>query len=61
MGQIEAIVDFEVAEMIRFYGTIVGTEGVSEEIKTLCNTNIMKLLNKIQPKVVELTGKIITK
>lgn len=61
MGQIEAIVDFEVAEMIRFYGTIVGTEGVSEEIKTLCNTNIMKLLNKIQPKVVELAGKIITK
>lgn len=61
MGQIAAIVDIEIAEMIRFYGSIVGTEGVSDEIKTLCNTNIMKLLNKIQPKVVEMTGKIITK
>lgn len=61
MGQIEAIVDFEIAEMIRFYGTIVGTEGISQEIKDLCNTNIMKLLDKVQPKVTQLTGKIITK
>lgn len=61
MGQIAAIVDIEIAEMIRFYGSIVGTEGVSEEIKKLCNANILKLLDKIQPKVVEITGKIITK
>jgi len=59
MGKIDAIVDFEVAEMIRFYGSIVGTEGVSDKVKKTCNDNIEALLKVVQPKVTQITSGII--
>ena len=55
--EIEAITNFEVAEKVRFYGSIVGTEGVSKEIQDLCNKNIMRLLQSIQPELDNITAK----
>ena len=49
MGQIEPIIDFELAELVRFYGSIVGTEGVSEDVQKICNENIKAALDKLQP------------
>lgn len=46
---IEPIIDFELAELVRFYGSIVGTEGVSKEVQTICNENIKAALDKLQP------------
>lgn len=46
---IEPIIDFEIAELVRFYGSIVGTEGVSEEIQKKCNKNIFSLLETLEP------------
>ena len=55
---IDQIVDIEVAEMIRFYGTLVGTPGMSDANNKLCNDNIAKLLAAIQPKVGKITAKV---
>lgn len=60
MNSIKGIVDFEVAEMVRFYGSIVGTEGVSDKIKDICNNNIEALLKTVQPNVTKITSGIIT-
>lgn len=46
---IEPIVDFELAELVRFYGSLVGTEGVSEEVQKICNKNLKIALEKLQP------------
>ena len=54
---IDQIVDVEVAELVRFYGSIVGTEGISKEIQKLCNDNIQVLLDAIQPKIAKVTAK----
>lgn len=56
MGQIEQITNFEVAEKIRFYGSIVGTEGIDQQIKDICNGNILKLLQAVQGDVDKLTA-----
>ncbi len=61
---IEPIIDFEIAEMVRFYGTLIGTTGVSKKVQEMCNINLEKLLETMQPSVNKLTaGKagIITK
>lgn len=57
----EGIVDFEIAELIRFYGSIVGTPGIEDRVNVLCNDNIMKLLKVVQPKLIKLTSGIIIK
>lgn len=54
---IEPIIDFELAEQVRFYGTIVGTTGVSEKVLEHCNKNLLKLLEAIQPGTDKLTAK----
>lgn len=61
---IEPIIDFELAEMVRFYGTLIGTPEMSEEVTNLCNKNLYKLLQTLQPSVDRFTARksgIITK
>lgn len=58
---IEPIVDFELAELVRFYGSIVGTEGVSEEVQKICNKNIQLALEKLQPNFEKTMKRIGTK
>lgn len=61
---IDTLVDYELAEQIRFYGSLVGTTGVSKEVNEICNKNIIKLLKAMQPSVDKLTAQkagIITK
>lgn len=53
---IEPITNFEIAEKVRFYGSIVGTEGISEDIQKLCNKNIMRLLEAVQPELDKITS-----
>lgn len=48
---------FEQAELIRFYGSIVSTPGISNDIKDICNTNILKLVQSVQPAVDKVTAK----
>lgn len=52
----EQLINPLVGEAIRFYGTIVGTPGVSTEILEMCNKNIKKLLDTIEPKLRSLTA-----
>jgi len=58
---IEPIIDFELAELVRFYGSIVGTEGVSEEVQKICNENIKAALDKLQPSFKKTLQRIGTK
>lgn len=53
---IEPIIDFEIAELVRFYGSIVGTEGISKDIQDQCNINILRLIDTLQPKLDKLTA-----
>jgi len=57
MGQIEPIIDYELAEQVKFYGTLIGTTGMSEDVLKLCNKNLLKLLQALQPGVDKLTAK----
>lgn len=64
MAQIEPIIDYELSEMVRFYGTLIGTTGMDAAVIALCNENLLKLLQAMQPGVTKLTAKkagIITK
>jgi len=58
---IEPIIDFELAELVRFYGSIVGTEGVSTEVQKICNENIKAALDKLQPSFKKTLQRIGTK
>lgn len=48
---------FEQAELIRFYGSIVSTPGITDEIKAICNENILKLVQSVQSAVDKVTAK----
>lgn len=53
---IQPIIDFELAEIIRFYGTLCGTLGVSEDVQKICNKNLKKLLETLQPSTDKFTA-----
>jgi len=56
MGQIQEIMDIQLAEQARFYGTIIGTTGMSEDVLKICNKNLVKILQALQPGVDKLTA-----
>lgn len=47
---------FEIVESIRFFGSIVGTEGVSKEVKEKANDYLLKLVNSLESSVNEATA-----
>lgn len=47
---------FELVESIRFFGSLVGTAGLSEENNRLANEYIYKLLEAMRPSVNEATA-----
>lgn len=40
--------DYEAAELVRFFGAIVGTTGVSEKVQGLCNEYLEKILETMK-------------
>lgn len=48
---------FELVESIRFFGSLVGTEGLSQDNNRLANDYIQKLLLAMEPSVNEATAK----
>lgn len=47
---------FEVVESIRFFAQLVGTEGVSHEVKDKANDYMLRLMNALEPSVSETTA-----
>lgn len=47
---------FEIVESIRFFASLVGTEGVSDEAKRTANGFIEKLLEALAPSVNQTTA-----
>lgn len=47
---------FEIVESIRFFGSIVGTEGISIEVKNKANDYLLKLVNCLESSVNEATA-----
>ena len=47
---------FEIVESIRFFGSLVGSEGVSEDAKDIANDYIERLLKALEPSVQETTA-----
>lgn len=43
----ESLKSFEVIEMIRFFGQLVSTEGIAEEVKQLANDYMIRLLRSM--------------
>lgn len=56
MGQIETLTDYNLTEQVRFYGTLIGTTGMSKEVLEICNKNVLKLLQALQPGLDKLTA-----
>lgn len=48
---IEPIVNYELAELTRHFGAIVGTPGISEEVSKYCNGQLLKLAKSIEVNV----------
>lgn len=47
---------FETVESIRFFASLVGTEGVSEEVKDKVNNYLLRLVNSLEKNVQETTA-----
>lgn len=47
----QPIINFEIAEMVRFYGTLMGTPGADDKVNEICNKNLEKLLTALQPDI----------
>lgn len=45
------ISEFEIVESIRFFGSLVGSEGVSEDAKDIANDYIVRLLKSLDSSV----------
>lgn len=48
---------FEIVESIRFFGSIVGTEGISLEVKDKANEYLLRLVNSLESSVNETAAK----
>ena len=48
---IDQIVNYNVAELTRHFGAIVGTTGVDDEVKKACNTHLLKLVKCLEVNV----------
>lgn len=47
---------FETVESIRFFASLVGTEGVSEEVREKVNDYLLRLVNSLEKSVQETTA-----
>lgn len=52
-----AINQFETIESIRFFASLVGTEGTSQSVKDTANLYIERLLESLLPSINEMTAK----
>jgi hypothetical protein len=50
------ISSFETVESIRFFAQLVGTEGVSQEVKDKANEYMLRLINSLGRSVDEVTA-----
>lgn len=48
---IDALVNYEIAELTRHFGAIVGTLGVSEEVSKEANKQLLKLVKALDVNV----------
>ena len=53
---IEPIVNYEIVELTRHFGSIVGTPGISEEVLIECNKHILKLVKCLEANVNKATA-----
>lgn len=51
------ITEFEIIESIRFFGQLIGTQGLSTKANDKANEYIEKLLEALQPSISECTAK----
>lgn len=47
---------FEIVESIRFFGQVVSTEGMSDEVKQLANEYILKLMKALGSSIDQTTA-----
>lgn len=50
------MMDFKTAEAIKFYNQLLANPNASEDIIKLCNENLLRLLNKIQPEFIKMSS-----
>ncbi len=48
---IEPIINYEIVELTRHFGSIVGTPGISEEVAKLANKQLLRLTEALGPAV----------
>ncbi len=48
---VQPAIPYEIGEVVRFFGSIVGTEGVGEDVKKECNKNLLKLIKSVSTNV----------
>lgn len=48
---------FEIIESIRFFAQLVGTDGVSQEVKDTANNYMLRLLESLKPSIDDNTAK----
>ena len=53
---IEPIVNYEIVELTRHFGSIVGTPGISEEVLKECNKYLLKLVKCMEANVNKVTA-----
>lgn len=61
---IEPIINYEIVELTRHFGSIVGTPGISEDVAKIANKQLLRLTEAIGPavdKILAQNSGIITK
>lgn len=49
---------FELVESIRFFGSLVATPGLSEDVKGKCNSYLLRMIEALEPAVDKACGSI---
>ena len=44
---IEPLVNYEIVELTRHFGSIIGTPGISEEVAKKCNKQLLRLVDAL--------------
>lgn len=47
----EQIINYEIAEFVRFFGSVAGTPGVRQDVLDECNDYLMKLVRALEVNV----------
>jgi len=50
--------EYKLNELTRFYGSIVGTPGISKDVQEHCNSQLFKLVKAFDPVMQEITAEV---